>query len=70
MDWQTVAKQQDELMAAIEALQKVFDQAKEAIKMKQGKVLQMIAASQTEEAKNLAQIHQALDNLLKSANIS
>lgn len=70
MDWQTVAKQQDELMAAIEALQKVFDQAKEAIKMKQGKVLQMITASQTEEAKNLAQIHQALDNLLKSANIS
>jgi|GEM_PF-5128636 hypothetical protein len=70
MDWQTIAKQQEELLAAIEGLQKIFDQAKEAIKMKQQKVLQMLAANQNDEAKNLAQIHQALDNLLKSANIS
>lgn len=70
MDWQTIAKQQEELLAAIEGLQKIFDQAKDAIKMKQQKVLQMLAANQSEEAKNLAQIHQALDNLLKSANIS
>jgi vacuolar-type H+-ATPase subunit E/Vma4 len=70
MDWNTVAKQQEELLAAVEALRKIFDQVESAIKMKQQKIISMITANQGEEAKNLAQIHQALDNLLKSSNLT
>jgi ABC-type transporter Mla subunit MlaD len=70
MDWKTIAQQNDELSAAVEALSKVFEQAKLAIKTKQDRILAMIAQSQSQEAAQLQQIHEALAKLLKSSDLS
>ena len=69
MDWESIAKQNKELEAAFDGLFAIFEQARQKFKEKQSRIRQMIEMSQAQEAQNLAEIHGALDKILKSSEI-
>lgn len=69
MDWEVIAKQQKELEMSFEALKQIFEQAQQAFKVKQGKLAELFSKQQSVEAQNLAEIHNALSKILKSAEL-
>jgi cytochrome c556 len=68
MDWQAIIKQQQDLENSFTALRLIFEQAEKDFKNKSQIFLAAMSQIQTQDATNLAQIHQALQKIIDSNN--
>ena len=69
MTLESIAQQQKELEVAFAGLKKIFEEAEQKFRLKQQRIVQMLAQNQAQEAANLGQIHVALDKILKSLDL-
>lgn len=63
-----IMKQQKELEVAFDGLKKCFDEAKLTFRQRHESMLKLIRDSQKQEASHLAQIHSALQNIMRNSD--
>jgi cytochrome c556 len=68
MDWEAIIKQQKDLEGSFTALRVIFEQAEKDFRNKSQIFLSAMSQIQTQDATNLAQIHQALQKIIDSNN--